>query len=461
MGPWNWREIRRVALVFILGAAALQMVFFSLLIAGQAVPDKPIIDKLAVSVANGTYGFSGAADRMGGSADTFTECVVAGTGLGSVDKNAFERAIAMPRIGSCHTGKDQILLLASGGQVDPVQVGQYYRYWAGYTVITRPVLAFFGLDGLRIVAGGMLAASLVVAFSVVARRAGKWAAAGLLLPLFFSTNLMSTPSNSFSHAMSVSTVLFGVAISAWAAGKSTRTMVFGVGFSAALFCYMDLLTTPAMSWAMCTAVVAGITYIRTRNAKAVLQGGILAAAVWIIAFAGTWASRWAIAALFLGVRTTYKNVRATVDFRTTGEWDNVSKDLFAPTAANWNYWLGHLPTAKVVLCLTVLAIVLALLVAWRRNGLRAVAFWPLLSLAALVVVIWYEVLSNHSQIHAFFTYRSIPAALGVLAFAALLLAARQSPLNGGEVHRQDSLGSGLHPGETRADAPELAAGANR
>lgn len=444
-----WSQIRRLAMVFTLGAAALQLVFFSLLVAGQAVPDKPIIENLAVSVANGTYGMSGAADRMGGSADTFTECVVAGTGLGSVDKNAFERAVVMPRIGSCHTGKDQILKLAAGEHIDPAQVGEYYRYWAGYTVITRPVLAVFGLSGLRIVAGGMLVASLVVAFSVVARRTSKWAATGLLLPLVISTNLMSTPSNSFSHAISVSVILFGVAISAWAAGKSMRHMVFGVGFSAALFCYMDLLTTPAISWAMCTAVVAGIAYMKSRDMKFVLQSGVLAAGVWIVAFAGTWVSRWAIAALFLGIRTTYKNVRETVDFRTTGEYQNVNKSLFAPTEANWNYWINQLPTATFVLILCLVAIVLALLITWRRHGLRTVALWPVLSLAAIVVIVWFEVLNNHSQIHAFFTYRGIPAALGILTFAALLLAVRSRLVTPVRGPQQDSLGTGQHPGEAR------------
>ena len=39
-----------------------------------------------------------------------------------------------------------------------------------------------------------------------------------------------------------------------------------------------------------------------------------------------------------------------------------------------------------------------------------------------MVPAWYEVLSNHSQVHAFFTYRSVPAAVGVVVAASVLAA---------------------------------------
>ncbi|WP_343318006.1 hypothetical protein AAFM46_12030 [Arthrobacter sp. TMP15] len=449
---FTWKDVRRTAVTFIAAAAALQIIFFGLLIVGQAVPDKPIIDNLAQAAEKGTYGYSGAADRMGGTSDTFTECVVAGTGLGSIDKNAFQRAIVMPRIGSCQQGKKQILELAATGRIDPAQVGEYYRYWAGYTVITRPIIATVGLSGMRVVAGALLVAGLLVSFATLARRTSKWAAVGLLGPLILATNLMSTPSTSFSQSLSISVILFGTAITAWAASKSIKAMVFGVGLSAALFCYMDLLTTPAIPWAFCTAVVVAIAYLKTRRVKYVLLSGALATGAWIIAFAGTWASRWAFAALFLGMRTTYKNVRKTVDFRTEGEYKTVDKSIFAPSAANWNYWVNFMPTAILILAICALTIIIFLGVASKRNGWQTLLFWLVLSLPALIIFVWYEVLSNHSQIHAFFTYRGIPSAIGVLTFAAVVLALRKVPETAPEFVEQDKL---VRTALTKAAADEL------
>ncbi|MHA7305449.1 hypothetical protein ACX80E_09425 [Arthrobacter sp. TMN-49] len=422
-----WREIWKTAITFVAAAAALQLVFFGLLIAAQAVPDKAIVDNLAVAVKNGNYGPSHLPDRMGGASDSFTECVVAGTGLGSVGKNAFDRAVVMPRISNCAVGEKQIQALASGKELDPATVGEYYRYWAGYTVISRPVIATMGLPGMRMVAGGMLALGALLAVWALGRQSSRWAAAAMVAPLFLASNLLSTPSTSFSQAMSVSIIFLGIAITAWSAGKSLKHAVFGVGLSAALFCYADLLTTPAIPWAFSTAIVAWVTFRKTRRLKATLGAGLLTAAIWLIAFAGTWASRWALAALFVGIRTTYKNIKTTMDFRTVGEYKNVDKSLGAPTAVNWNYWIGHVPTSVIVLVVCAAIIVVALAFTWRRNGLRTVAAWPVLAASALVIVLWYEALNNHSQIHAFFTYRGFPAMLGILTFAALALASMPRP----------------------------------
>lgn len=38
---------------------------------------------------------------------------------------------------------------------------------------------------------------------------------------------------------------------------------------------------------------------------------------------------------------------------------------------------------------------------------------------ALVPFVWFEVLRNHSQIHAFFTFRSVAVSVGIVIVAAL------------------------------------------
>lgn len=406
---------------FLIVAAVVQFVFFGLLVASETVPDQAITHNLGVAIKAGTYGPDGMIDRMGGTSDTFTECIVAATGLGHPGENVFVRAAYMPRLGSCTGGAKPLLETASGKPMPAGMVSSYSKYWAGYTVVTRPVIALFGLTGMRIVAGAMLLFSAILAVVVLGRRTGMWPAAGLLLPLGLASNLMSTPSTSFSQAFSISVMFFGVALTAWGASKSPKWGIFAVGLSAALFCYVDLLTTPAIPWAFCTVVAAGITFARRRALRPTLIAGVAAAAVWIIGFAGTWVSRWIFSAMFLGVRTTYKVIVGNIEFRTGGSHSGVSHALFAPTRANWVYWTTHVATARFVMIAAGIVIVVALFMIWRRHGLRTVAAWPLLSLSAIVVVVWFEVLNNHSQIHAFFVYRGYPAMLGVLLFAALTL----------------------------------------
>lgn len=403
-------------------AAVLQIAFFGLLVAGQAVPDKAITDQLAVDIHNGNYGPDGLQDRMGNGSDTFTECIVAATGLGHDGENLFIRAAYMPRLGSCAGGAAPILKLAAGETLPSNQVASYSKYWAGYTILTRPAIALFGLTGMRVIAGALLLCSALVAVAVLSRRTTKWAAVGLLTPLALASNLMSTPSTSFSQAISISFIFFGVAIAAWGAGKSMCWTIFAVGLSAALFCYVDLLTTPGILWAWSTVAAAGVVYAKTRQMKPTIVVGMVAAVVWILAFAGTWVSRWVFAAMFLGIRSTYETMVSNIEFRTAGNYEQVEHVLFAPTLANWEYWFAHISTAGFVLAASGVAILVALVVAWRRHGAHSVVMWPILGLTALVVPAWWEALSNHSQIHTFFSNRGVPAMLGVLLFAAFLLA---------------------------------------
>jgi hypothetical protein len=407
---------------FLIVAAVVQCIFFGLLVVGQTVPDKAIAGQLAVAIKAGNYGPDGLQDRMGGSSDTFTECIVAATGLGHDGENPFVRAAYMPRLGSCSGGAAPILKLAAGEKLPSNQVASYSKYWAGYTIITRPAIALFGLTGMRMLSGAMLLLSAILAVTVLGRRTTMWAAAGLFIPLALASNTMSTPSTSFSQAISISVIFLGVAITAWTAGKSVKGTILGVGLSAALFCYVDLLTTPGIPWAFSTVVAAGISYRTTRKIKSTLIVGTVAASVWIVAFAGTWASRWVFAAMFLGIRNTYKTIVGNIEFRTGGDFGSVKHELFAPTGANWAYWIDRVPTSAFTLIVCGCAILVALAVTWRRHDAMTLAAWPVLGLSALVAVVWYEALSNHSQIHMFFTYRGFPAMLGVFLFAALMLA---------------------------------------
>lgn len=412
----------RFAALCLGGFVLMQVVFFALLVAGAAVPDKPIVDQLAKDVKAKTYGPASIKDRMGGSSDAFTECVVVGTGLGGPqDTSVFHKAGTMPRLSNCKLGAGQILALSEGK--DANENSFYYRYWAGYTPLTRPALALFGMTGMRIIAGGLLFLSLYAAGRSLSRQVGGLAAVGLLGPLVLATNLSSTPSTSFSQSISISAYLFGTALCAWAASRSVALGLAAVSAAAGIFCFVDLLTTPAIGWALSSATVAGVTWARTQRLGTTFWTLLAAGVIWPVSFAVTWVSRWVFAIPFAGWDAVLKDVKTSVFFRTGGEYRGVEDKLWAPSAKNWSYWVDHITTARGVLWLGLAVAAVALVLAFRRglsHGLAAL----LLALPALTVPFWYEALRNHSQLHSFFVYRGVPVALGVIVFATLVAARR-------------------------------------
>jgi hypothetical protein len=65
---------------------------------------------------------------------------------------------------------------------------------------------------------------------------------------------------------------------------------------------------------------------------------------------------------------------------------------------------------------------LALLVASRHRGSVGLLAAAVMAIPALVVPTWLVLLNNHSQIHHFFVYRTVPAALGVVLAACVFAA---------------------------------------
>ncbi|TXR58025.1 hypothetical protein [Quadrisphaera setariae] len=470
--PGAVRSVGRFAVEGLVALLLLQVVLLAGLIGAQAVPNAPIIRHLAEAVADGDYGPSYLPDGMGGRADRFTECVELGYGVSSPDdpRSLWFRATGGPRLESCGEGAAQVRAMAAGVQVLPPAT--YYRYWNGYALVTRPVLATLGVPGARMVSGALLAAAGLAAWAALRRRAGAAAACALVLPVAVSTNALAMPALAFTHALALASIAAGVALTAVATGserlRGWRGAAVGAGGAGALLAYTDLLTTPAMSWCLCAAAAGAVARGTARNRtggedrdddaplplrgsspaartstptavgapalRPVLVSVLAAGAAWPVAYGVTWVSRWLVAAAVQGPGV-FTAVRDKSAERLDGASSAVDPSFGAPTAANVERWLGTAPTAWTVLAVAAVVVLVCLVVAVLRGGAGRLLVAAVLAAPALVVPAWYEVLSNHSQVHAFFTYRSLPAAVGVVVAACLLAAA---PGGGGAGARVNS-----------------------
>lgn len=405
-------------------AAGLLLGFAVLLVLAEALPDGPVVRRLVAEVDAGRYGPPLVPDRFGGFHDGFTECVVLGQGLGTppTPMGLLERAMWAPRIGSCVDGADQIRALAGG---TTVEAGPYFRYWNGYVVVTRPVLAAAGLTGVRVVSGALLAAAAIAAGVTIARRLGWTTVAALALPVLVTTNVATTPAGSFTHALSLAAALAGTAVVAAAADRGVRAAAGMAAIAAAGFVYVDLLTTPAVPWLLAVFVAGAVTLRRGATTHEVVTMVAVVGTTWPTAWAATWASRWVLAAALHGTEV-FRTIGEVGRFRLSGDLQGVDATLGAATRANLTWWLTRPASTPIVAGLAVAVAIVGLVVIARRHGWPGVGTTAVLALPVLVVPAWYELFSNHSQVHAYFAHRSIPVALGV-GLAACLLVARVGP----------------------------------
>ncbi len=401
--------------------AALNLVFLACLVVGAAVPDRAIVDHLVSDLDHGQFPVSHTPDGVGGRGSTFTDCVAIGSGLGKPDISAAARAVRMPRLSSCTDQPAQLEALERG---DDVSEDLYFRYWAGYTVLTRPLLALGGIETARMVAAGLFSMSLLLLVLVLARLAGYAYAVALLAPLLVASNLMTLPTTGLSHALSNAVGFLGTALVAWAATRSWQVLASAAVIAGATYNFVDLLTTPAVTWAM-TAGAAGAVAHRTFGSRAAtLRSLLITGGLWPLAFALTWIARWAIAMPFLGVQQVLDAVLSKTTYRLNGATTWGSTTPGAAIRPNVTRWLDTSPTAVPVLVVALLVIAVALVLTWRRHGRGGLLDAAIVAAPSGAVLVWLIALNNHSQIHLAFVYRNIPAMLGVVTAACVLAASR-------------------------------------
>jgi hypothetical protein len=198
----------------------------------------------------------------------------------------------------------------------------------------------------------------------------------------------------------------------------------------ALSAFVDLMTTLPGALALTIAGAAlGVYAAGSAPApRGTWHVPVAAAGGWLVGFAWMWASKWMIAAAGLGIRSVVDNVKAQLEFRLSGEYRGVDPWRFRGFSENLGVWWD-----RPLMPLTVGAILVVLIVVAVRQHVNRRVIWPVTVSGVIViglVVTWYVVLNNHSQIHAWLVYRSLPLAFGGLS-ALTYVALTVGPQSGG------------------------------
>lgn len=396
--------------------AGLQLLFTLLLVLGAAVPDGAVVRPIVQETEPGrTWGLP-EGDGVGGSGTPTTDQAVLTSGLGRPELGVWDKAMYMPRLDTGSLGHEQLAELDEDGAVDEELRG-YFRYWAGYTFLTRPLLWAWGLSGLRLVVGAVLVTAMWFAARAIARSSSPLHVAAIAAPLLVGTNVVFTPSVSMAHAISFASAFAGLGLLALA-GRTLPPMLAATVIGASVYNFVDLLTNPLIPWVLSAALAAGLAYRRSGEVRRLLVHGLAVGIVWPAAWAATWATRWLLAVMSLGRETALADVGGQVQARLDYDHTAVSSSFGAATWRNTLYWWETVATSPFLLVITLGVVVVLALRAARSDELRPIPFL-LLCLPVVAVPVWFELFSAHSQIHMAFTYRYLPMMLSVVLFAAV------------------------------------------
>ena len=345
------------------------------------------------------------------SGDRYTDCASLGIGLQPNVPDAVE-GITGPRPSSDDHACDDLKAAA----INPAGVvwGRSERYWNGYRVFAAPLASIAPILALKLINLVLLVIVSVLFCSQSSKLLGAGPTIGLFAPVLFCCDYVRiwhvTP-----HTVSTVVIIGGAALFAGAVRRSAGllTLVLLSALLGSVFNFVDLLVNPPWMPMLLAFFVMATPAPMTQRQKVAIA--LLCVGAWFGAYAVTWSFKWVFAYVVDPAFDVRSDVQTAILFRIDGDYGRVihiplvaTLKTFGACIFNWG-----LPLFACFMLVIVRGL-------RGRTFDRTAFFWR--AWPVLIPIIWFEVLSNHTQIHTLFVLRSGAAAIGVAVASALIVA---------------------------------------
>jgi hypothetical protein len=351
----------------------------------------------------------------------FSECVTIQLALDD-ERDAVTAALRPqligPFVGPCRELHDIVFGAPSTTRTD------YSRYWHGYRIYLWPMLTHFDLATMRYINAVILIATLVLFFSGLRAALGPTAAIILFVTLMSLTDIWRIWRIT-QHFVSMvlilcGTGLFGLLYRRW------RESIFAIVYAAifgSIFGFTDALINPPMAPMLLAFLVLALDPALPRDAPFKDYRGPLAyagliAMSWFSGYALTWAMKWVIAIwISSDASAMAKNIFDQILLRTYGQ-EQEGTIYFIPLLPTLTMIVqAFISVGSLTVALIAAAIAFTLRDNWQAFSRK---YFFVLVAPTLIPSLWFELLSNQTQTHSHFVYRSESASIAVVLASALL-----------------------------------------
>lgn len=366
-------------------------VFFAAMVAVSFIPnswvDNNVQSSVQVMEEEGIYRKLNLADKNATQLDNFTDRIMVRKAL-ETSENPLERAM----------------------------VPSYARYWQGYLTFLKPLLVFVSIGSIRFIYSAVLLALIFMVFNQLNVRFGMKVATLFGIILIGIRYYVLPLSMQFSD---VFIILFGavlVLLKYLDMAQSSKFRIVYFLIVGGVTNFVDFLTVPLITYLIPLSLYLYASIDTNKETMNRLKNFVMvstsAGVAWFIGYAGTWVSKWLISSLVLK-KNVVSDAVTQILFRTEGDATYPVNHLFTIVTN-----LKLMFSKNYILLLLVLGIVFVsyqmMLKHWRTSRIK----WELVIISC-IPFIWYLVLANHSQIHAWFTYRLLAGFIFAVGLAVI------------------------------------------
>lgn len=367
----------------------------ALVILVNSIPNEPIADHVRRSMSPWNYVRTPiVASELG--YDYYTECIAATIGMnGSSPMSVAERAFLSPTLGDCERAKT---VFDNNGE----GANNYWRFWHGYQVISRPFLYFFDLITLSYITFLGFFLSLYIFVDTIITHAGMKYGAFTVAALLCVP--MESPPYLFSHGL---IWIIAFSAGAWLLRTASRSsgqveeflqFFLAVGIMTSFF---GMLLTPLVTL---TIPLLGLYWLSKDRRVGPWWLSWRWTAVfcftWGVGFAACWLVKWVIVLLFFNV--DLNELLSVIQLRLSGKLDFADINIF--NSLKFNLWQARRGFALLA-CFLVICTVRCVWAQDRPSITRSFGSVSKAMTCAIIFALpfaWFSILVNHSLDHHWF-----------------------------------------------------------
>ena len=333
--------------------------------------------------------------------EQLTECISLGVGLDPAE-TSWQEAVT----GTYPTGDGEHACLALYQAVTgtPVSMGAYDRYWHGYRLVLAPMVAAMPYWLFKICLGLAVYGAAALLWLALRDRSDAAVATTFLLTVVCLSDFLYVWRTA-THTLSLIFIFAGTWL--WSRlmqrGWNAFPLILVSAVFGSFFNYIDFLVNPPMM----PMLLMFFALLAARQDTRMLP--LLAVLAWFVGYAETWAAKWVIVGIFSSQPdAVLSSIFDVMRFRVAGSLPGV---VIFPLYATVKVFLRVLKYPGVVVPAALVVAIIHYGVTVSRIDIRKAAW---LSSPVLVSVLWFEVLSSHSQWHVTPTSRSAAVAFAIM-----------------------------------------------
>lgn len=346
--------------------------------------------------------------------DNFTDAIILLTSAYKKDTSLIDRTVNAYRITYPDTNPVNSLILWGGVGIQEYNTCKYSRYWHGYQIIVKILLLFLNYQEIRFLNMALQILVVILIISMMKHLDISYLIVPYVMFYISLCPIALMMSLQFSAIFYVTNISCVIMMTVYKKKRENIWIIFLV--SGICTSFFDLLTYPLVS--LFIPLIICLCLGGDKKFLNILKDVLWFCFSWGIGYVGMWVGKWVCGSILLKeniINDALKQIlNRTALESSQGEftrWEVISKNLDI---------FNELPLKLLLVSFILMYIIRIIYLSFRLK--KVVIKNGYLLLFSVAPLIWYCVLTNHSYVHFWFTFRTLSISVfSIFTFASFNL----------------------------------------